>query len=209
MDVYLASGNAHKFEEFVTMVMKARLKLNFQSATAIGGMPEVEESGRTFEENARIKADALAQCLPSGAWALADDSGLIVDALAGQPGVHSARYAGPGGNAAANNIKLLHELRGVPMGQRTARFQCVLCFEQKGGEARLFSGSCEGHIQLAPSGTMGFGYDPLFRPLGYNRSFAELGSAQKNLLSHRARAVAEWIKFLKGREPGAPPHAGT
>jgi XTP/dITP diphosphohydrolase len=209
MDVYLASGNAHKFEEFVTMVMKARLKLNFHAASALGGMPDVEESGDTFEANARIKAEALLGILPEGAWALADDSGLIVDALDGEPGVHSSRYAGPGGNAAANNIKLLNALRGVPMEKRTARFKCVLCFQQKGAEPHLFAGTCEGHIQLAPTGLMGFGYDPLFRPKCYNKSFAELGSAQKNLLSHRARAVAEWIAHLKRLETGSPDQAGA
>jgi XTP/dITP diphosphohydrolase len=197
MDVYLASGNEHKHEEFVAMIFKAGLRIKFHSAAAVGGMPEVEESGNTFEANARIKAEALGSLLPDGAWALADDSGLIVDALDGAPGVHSSRYAGPGGNAAANNIKLLKELKGIPIEERTARFKCVLCYQQKGGTLNYFSGACEGHILLAPTGLMGFGYDPLFRPLGYTKSFAELGSAKKNLLSHRARAIAEWAKFLK------------
>jgi XTP/dITP diphosphohydrolase len=197
MDVFLASGNNHKFEEFVEMIMKARLQINFYSAMAVDGMPEVEESGHTLEENAKIKGDALAAKLNKGAWVLADDSGLIVDALDGAPGVHSARFAGPGGNAVANNIKLLKELRGVPVDRRTARFSCVLYFLQVGGEGRLFKGTCEGHILTAPSGTYGFGYDPLFRPIGYTKSFAELGSAKKHALSHRARAVREWIEFLQ------------
>jgi XTP/dITP diphosphohydrolase len=197
MDVFLASGNPHKFEEFVEMVMKARLRINFHSAMAVNGMPDVEESGDTLEENARIKADALAGKLNNGAWVLADDSGLIVDALDGAPGVHSARFAGPGGNAVANNIKLLKELRGLPMDKRTARFSCVLYFLQVGGEGRFFKGICEGHILAAPAGAYGFGYDPLFRPLGYNKSFAELGSAKKHALSHRARAVKEWAEFVK------------
>lgn len=197
MDIFLASGNEHKFQEFVQMLTKAGLKLNFHSAVAVGGMPEVDESGNTFEENARIKADALCELLPRSAYALADDSGLIVDALDGQPGVHSSRYAGLDSNAVANNIKLLKELRSVPMEKRTARFKCVLCFKRNGGNSHYFSGTCEGHILEAPTGTMGFGYDPLFRPLGYEESFAELGSASKNKLSHRGRAIAEWTSFLK------------
>lgn len=204
MDVFLASGNPHKFEEFVEMVMKARLQLNFHSAAAVDGMPEVEESGDTLEKNARIKGDALAGKLNQEAWVLADDSGLIVDALDGAPGVHSARFAGPGGNAVANNIKLLKELRGIPMDKRTARFSCVLYFRQVGGEGRLFRGSCEGHILTHPMGTHGFGYDPLFQPLGYNESFAELGSARKHALSHRARAVKEWAEYVRAISATAP-----
>lgn len=197
MDVFLASGNNHKFNEFVEMIMKARLQINFHSAMAVDGMPDVDESGDTLEDNAKIKGDALANRLNKGAWVLADDSGLIVDALDGAPGVHSARYAGPGGNAVANNIKLLKELKGIPMEQRTARFSCVLYFLQVGGEGRLFTGSCEGHILTAPTGIYGFGYDPLFRPLGYTKSFAELGSAKKHALSHRARAVKDWAEFVR------------
>ncbi|NDV62734.1 RdgB/HAM1 family non-canonical purine NTP pyrophosphatase [Puniceicoccales bacterium CK1056] len=200
MDIFLASGNPHKFEEFVAILPQDGLKINFHSAEVFGGMPEVEETGSVFEENARIKAEALEELLPLDAWALADDSGLMVDALNGQPGVHSSRYAGPACNAVANNIKLLNELRGVPGEERTARFKCVLCFKQKGGPCHFFSGSCEGHILLAPTGEMGFGYDPLFQPLGYDKSFAELGSAQKNSLSHRGQAISEWVKFLKSAE---------
>ena len=199
MNVFLASGNEHKFQEFVQMLTQAGLKLNFHSAAAVGGMPEVEESGSTFEENAKIKADALCSLLSGTAYALADDSGLIVDALDGQPGVHSSRYAGLDGNAVANNIKLLKELRGVPMEKRTARFKCVLCFKQSVGACHYFTGTCEGHILEAPAGSMGFGYDPLFRPLGHEESFAELGNAKKNELSHRGRAIAEWVDFLKSQ----------
>ena len=209
MDVYLASGNAHKFEEFVEMVMKACLCINFHSAMAVNGMPDVEETGLTLEENARLKADALAAKLHPGTWVLADDSGLIVDALDGAPGIHSARFAGPGGNAVANNIKLLKGLRGIPIDQRTAHFSCVLCFLEVGGEAHIFKGICEGHILTHPTGTYGFGYDPLFRPLGYNKSFAELGSAKKHALSHRARAVKDWATFINARAVGDQPAAGS
>lgn len=197
MDIFLASGNPHKFSEFIEILTKADQKVNFHSADVIGGMPEVEESGDSFEENARLKAEALEELVSPGAWVLADDSGLMVDALDGEPGVHSSRYAGPSGNAVANNIKLLKELHGVPMEERTARFKCVLCFKQKGHPCHIFSGTCEGHILTAPAGTMGFGYDPLFRPLGHEQSFAELAGAEKNALSHRGAAIGEWVKFLE------------
>ena len=200
MEIYLASGNQHKLEEFVQMIHKERLQVRLMGADAAGGMPEVEESGQTLEENARIKALALLEKVPAGSWVLSDDSGLIVDALDGAPGVHSARYAGPGGNATANNIKLLQELKGVPEKDRTARFACVLCFVTHGREPRVFSGTCEGHIMQAPSGYRGFGYDPHFRPLGYQRTFADLGSAIKNNLSHRGRAVSAWAAWIRGNQ---------
>lgn len=200
MDVFLASGNSHKFEEFISIVLKLGLKLNLYSADYIGGMPEVEETGSTFEENARIKAEALAKRSAYNSWILSDDSGLMVDALDGRPGVQSARYAGPGANDLANNIKLLGELKGLDGDNRTARFRSVLCFLQVGGECLYFSGDCEGRILTSPSGDQGFGYDPLFLPNGYDKSFAELGSAVKNAISHRGRAVASWIEYLKGIE---------
>lgn len=205
MKIYLASGNAHKFGEFAGMVEAARLPVEFRSAQAIGGMPEVEETGDTFEANAELKAMALAQVVGPAGWVLADDSGLLVDALGGQPGVHSARYAGPGADAEANNGKLLQELEGLPMERRTARFVCVLCFTQAGRPAAFFRGTCEGHILLEPAGMEGFGYDPLFRPLGHGQSFAQLGARVKEVLSHRAEAVAEWVEYMRiflGRPEG-------
>lgn len=197
MQVVLASGNPHKFEEFSTLVHKARLGIRFLDAGAIGGMPAVEESAETLEENALLKARALAERVPGGSWVLADDSGLEVDALNGAPGVRSARFAGPGGIAAANNLKLLAELKGIPLEKRTARFSCVLYFLQVGGEGHVFTGTCEGHILEHPRGWRGFGYDPLFRPVGYKRTFAEMAASTKNSLSHRARAVRQWIAWLK------------
>lgn len=209
MEVYLASSNRHKFEEFVELVMKARLAINLNTPAAVGGMPAVEESGDTLEENARIKAEALAAKVEHGAWVLADDSGLLVDALDGAPGVYSARYAGPGQNTIANNLKLLQELRVVPAEKRTARFSCVLAFHQVGGETHLFKGSCEGHILNAPRGHHGFGYDPLFQPVGYTKSFAELGSAKKQSLSHRALAFKEWAAFMRIKISERDAQAGT
>ena len=198
MEVYLASGNPHKFEEFAEMAHHDRVRVNLRTPTELGGMPDVEETGTTFEENALLKAEALAGRVPRDAWVIADDSGLQVDALDGAPGVQSARYAGPGSNASANNVKLLQALKGIPMARRTARFVCVLCFLKPGGDRHFFKGCCEGHILEAPSGRGGFGYDPLFRPLGYAKSFADLGSAVKHCLSHRGRAVEAWAKFVRG-----------
>ncbi len=206
MDIYLASGNPHKYEEFAAMLRAAGVAARLLPAAAAGGMPEVEESGATFADNARRKAEALAERVPDGAWVLADDSGLEVDALGGAPGVRSARYAGGQGDAAANNARLLRELAGVPPARRTARFRCVLCFLQRGGgPARFFSGACEGRIVGAPANGGGFGYDPLFQPLGHEQTFAQLDPAAKNRLSHRARAFAAWARFarrLGGQQAG-------
>lgn len=197
MDVYLATGNQHKCEEFVEMIHKFQIPVNLKSANEAGGMPEVDESGDTLQANARLKGEALLKQVPEGAWVLADDTGLLVDALDGAPGVHSSRFAGPGGNAVANNIKLLQVLKGIPLQKRTARFSCVLFFAQAGKEGLFFEGTCEGHIMTAPSGLRGFGYDPLFQPLGYNKTFADLGSTVKNNLSHRGRAVAIWARHVR------------
>jgi len=197
MDVFLASGNEHKFQEFHEMLPGVGVNLTLHSANEAGGMPEVDENGETFEANALLKAEALVEKIPDGAWVLADDSGLVVDALGGAPGVHSARFAGPSGNAAANNLKLLHELETCPMERRTARFRCVLAFIQAGGASRFFEGSCEGIILPHPTGDEGFGYDPLFQPSGYGKSFAELSGEEKNKVSHRGKAVQAWITFLK------------
>ena len=197
MEVYLASSNQHKLEEFIQMANSLELDIELKGADEVGGMPDVDENGDSFEQNARIKAESLLHKVPEGAWVLADDSGLIVDALDGEPGVHSARFAGPAANAAANNIKLLHLLHGIPEEQRTARFSCVLCFMKKGSDAKVFHGKCEGHIMTAPSGEEGFGYDPLFTPIGYSETFAVLGNDIKNSLSHRGKAVFEWANFVR------------
>ena len=147
----------------------------------------VEETGSTFAENALIKARAVAARHP-GAWVLADDSGLVVDALGGAPGVRSARYAGRDGDTPANNALLLKNLAGVA--DRRAHFACAIALIAPDGTVRHFEGRCDGHIAEAPSGAGGFGYDPLFIPDGHNRSFAELAPAEKNAISHRGRALA-------------------
>lgn len=154
-------------------------------------VPEVEEDGDTFEANAAKKAREVSRA--TGLPALADDSGLEVDALAGAPGVWSARYAGLGAGDAANNAKLLQALRDVPDERRSARFRSALAFADTAGplgnELITTTGACEGRILHAPRGTGGFGYDPLFYVPELGATFAELGVGTKNNLSHRARAM--------------------
>lgn len=196
---YLASGNAHKVAELETLARASALDVAILSARAVGGMPPVVEDAGTFVGNARKKAVALRAKLPAGpgTWALADDSGLCVDALDGHPGVESAYYAGPQGDAAANLRKLTEVMRDVPESRRGAQFHCVLFAVGPAGEEKIFEGVCPGRLVHEPRGGAGFGYDPLFVPEGSTLSFAELGDTEKNRLSHRARAwakLAEWVR---------------
>jgi XTP/dITP diphosphohydrolase len=196
---YLASANPHKAAELQALADAARLPVGIVPAREIGGMPAVEEDTGSFEGNARKKAVALRAKAPRGAWILADDSGLCVDALDGGPGVESAYYAGARGDGAANLAKLVETLRGVPPPRRGAFFICVLFAAGSGGEEFIFEGRCQGRLLDAPRGGGGFGYDPLFVPEGYDLSFAELGETVKNKVSHRARAwekFANWARML-------------
>jgi XTP/dITP diphosphohydrolase len=156
-------------------------------------LSEVEEKGATFAENALLKAECYhAQ---TGWLTLADDSGLVVDALGGRPGVHSARYAGAGASDADKVAKLLAEMKDVPAPERTARFVCVIALVGQ-GVRETFTGQCEGAIAAAPRGTGGFGYDPVFVASGSERTFAELTRAEKAAVSHRGHAlqqVRDWL----------------
>jgi XTP/dITP diphosphohydrolase len=165
------------------------------SAADFVDFPETVEDGVTFEENALKKAREASQF--SGLPALADDSGLVVDALNGRPGVFSARYAGEGVGDTANNLRLLEELRTIPEDRRQGAFVCVLAFVTPEGVERLFSGSIAGRILSAARGEGGFGYDPLFLVDGFDRSMAELGLADKNRVSHRAQAFAKFREYLE------------
>lgn len=200
MDIYLASGNAHKVAEFGQLLASApgdlASRIRIRSAKEAGGMPKVEEDTGTFEGNALKKAMALRGIIPAGAWALSDDSGLCVDHLGGAPGVESAYYAGPQGDSAANLRKLVDVMSTVPEGRRAAHFRCLLCLVAPDGTARYFDGRCEGRLAFQPAGGAGFGYDPLFIPQGHAQSFAELGEAVKNQLSHRGRAWKQLEAFL-------------
>ena len=184
----LASGNPHKAAEMRSLATDSGLALEILSATAFGGMPPVVEDTGTFSGNARRKAQTLRARLPAGHWSLADDSGLCVDALDGAPGVDSAYYAGPAGDAAANLAKLVAVMANVSVARRGAHFVCVLCLLDPDGRESLFEGRCAGRLALAPEGGGGFGYDPLFIPEGHSATLARLGDAVKNSLSHRARA---------------------
>jgi len=200
----IATRNAHKVGEISAILGEPFRYLTLDDYPSA---PSVVEDATTFTGNATKKATELARwvgaAIPQPAFVLADDSGLEVDALAGAPGVHSARFAaldsGAAGNSpdADNNRKLLHLLQNIPAEKRTARFRCVLALveaqspKSKIQSLRLFSGACEGRIDFAPRGAGGFGYDPLFIPDGFTQSFAELGEDVKNRLSHRAQALAQ------------------
>lgn len=194
MKLYLASGNAHKAAEMNALAQASGLGVEIVSAKAAGGMPPVVEDTGTFTGNARKKALALKAVVPADAWVLADDSGLCVNKLGGGPGVESAYYAGPQGDGAANLRKLVEVMRGVPAGERGAHFMCVLLLAGPGGTEAVFEGRCDGVLSDEPRGGSGFGYDPLFVPVGYEQSFSELGDDVKNSLSHRGRA---WAKLVE------------
>lgn len=194
----VATGNAHKVTEFDRLLEGCGFELC--SASVCGGMPDVVEDGDSFAANARIKAIALRALAPPEAWVVSDDSGLEVDALEGAPGIFSARYAGQDATDRANLEKLLIELADLPSMQRSARFRCVLCLIDPHGEEHFFEGECEGCIAMEPSGTEGFGYDPVFIPAGHSESFGELGDSVKSRLSHRAAAVQKLREGLEAFE---------
>ena len=184
MKLVLATRNPKKLKELKALLDIPGLEI--VSALELANAPEVVEDGTTFHENAVKKAASLARF--SGCWALADDSGLEVEALNGAPGTHSARYAGEPVKYAANNRKLLQALQGET--NRRARFRSVIALASPDGETRCVEGTCEGVILEAGRGRKGFGYDPVFQPNGYAQSFAEMDSTEKNRISHRAKALA-------------------
>ncbi len=191
--VVLASGNAGKLREFVRILAPLEMSVVPQSDFDV---PEAEENGLSFVENALIKARAASR--HTGLPAIADDSGLEVDALNGAPGIYSARYAEGAGDE-ANNRKLLGALRDVPESQRTARFQCLLVYLRHWQDPVpiICQGSWEGRILFEPAGSEGFGYDPLFYVPEHACSSAELPRDLKNAISHRARASALLLEALR------------
>lgn len=193
--IVLASGNAGKARELAALLAGLGWEIIPQTAFAV---PEAEETGLTFVENALLKARNAAQ--RTGMPALADDSGLVVDALGGRPGIHSARYAGPGADDQSNIDRLLLELREAPPERRTARFVCVLALLRHAADPLpvLCEGRWEGSILTEPHGANGFGYDPVFLVPGENRTAAELDPAVKNRLSHRGQALARLAERLRG-----------
>ena len=194
MKIVLATSNRNKIEEIKELLKAPGLEI--VSPAAFGSSPPVaEEDGKTFMENARKKAIATAQW--SGMLTLADDSGLVVDALEGEPGIRSARFAGPDGDTDANNALLLERMKDVPDGQRSARFLCVVCLASPLGVTWEAEGTVEGSITRKRIGKKGFGYDPIFfyDPAGV--TFAQMDPEKKNSVSHRAVA----IKALARRIP--------
>jgi XTP/dITP diphosphohydrolase len=189
--LYLATANPHKAAEILEMLAGC----GWQVLPAPAEVADVEETGQTFEENARLKAQTVARV--TGACALADDSGLEVDALEGAPGPMSRRWAGAGANDADRNRLLLDALHAVPPERRTARFVCVACIASPQGILWEGRGSLEGSIAMAPSGEGGFGYDPLFTLPQDGRTLAELTRTEKNAVSHRGRAIAAARAWLR------------
>lgn len=190
MRLIIATHNQDKVKEFQRIL--SPLSVSVETAE----LEEVEETGRTFEENALLKAETA--CRVTGLPAVADDSGLAVDALNGDPGVYSARYAGEGAASADRNRKLLHALREVPAEKRSARFVCAICCVFPNGGRITARGECEGFIAFQPRGGGGFGYDPLFLVGG--KSFGELAGEEKDKISHRGRALREFAEKLKEYE---------
>ena len=194
MKLVLASANAGKQRELAALLAPLGFETVLQSAL---GIDSIAETGATFEANALLKARHAASRarLP----ALADDSGLEVDALGGRPGVWSARYAGDAATDADNNARLLAELAHLPAGRRAARYRCVLALVRTAEDAAplIASGSWEGRIATSAAGSGGFGYDPLFVPEGLDVTAAELPAARKNALSHRAMALAALVAQLE------------
>lgn len=188
----IATGNPGKFSEIAWML--SELSVELVSLRDFSNVSEAVENGATFEENARIKA--LHYAGQTGVMALADDSGLEVDALGGAPGIHSAYYAGTHGDDAANNAKLIRALADVPSVRRTARFRCVVALAKNGDVLATADGSFEGLIVDSPLGQNGFGYDPHFRVPELDLTAAQLPAEQKNRISHRARAIRALIPEL-------------
>ena len=197
--IVVATGNAHKLTEIEDILSRVLPDVAFVALGQLGDFEDPEETGTTFLENALIKAEAaVAQ---TGLTAIADDSGLVVDALDGEPGVYSARYAGVHGDDAANNAKLLEKLGGVADDARTARFMSVIALVDASGMVLTGTGACEGVIGYDSRGENGFGYDPLFLPADTpGKTMAELTPSEKNAISHRFHALQDLAAQLSGDE---------
>ena len=193
--IVLASNNAGKVREIAELLAGGKIRVIPQGEL---GAPDVEETGLTFVENAILKARGAAD--HSGLAAIADDSGIEVDALQGAPGIYSARFAGPGASDKENLEKLLQELRDVPDEERGARFQCLMVYMRHGKDPTplIFQGTWEGRILRAPRGENGFGYDPVFFVPSEGCSAAQLPAATKNRLSHRGQALRALVRCLGG-----------
>jgi XTP/dITP diphosphohydrolase len=195
--IVLASNNAGKVREFSQLLAQSHIQVIPQNQL---GVPEADETGLSFVENAILKARNAAAY--SGLAAIADDSGLEVDALGGAPGIYSARYAGSGASDAANLTKLLTDLEGVEEARRSARFQCLMVYLRHAADPTpvVCQGTWEGSILYGPQGENGFGYDPVFFVPTQHCSAAELDSEIKNALSHRGQALRKLVAYLQGQD---------
>ena len=193
MKIVVASNNSHKIAEIEAFLRKYRPSAELMSLSDIGFTDEIVEDGKTFEENALIKAHAVSKF---GYISIADDSGLMVDALDGAPGIYSARFAGEPCDDAKNNEKLLHELDGLAREKRGAKFVSVIACVLPSGKEIVARGECRGEILTEYRGSGGFGYDPLFyyEPLG--KTYAEMTADEKNSVSHRARSLEAFAKIF-------------
>ena len=195
--LYLATNNDHKVRELSAMFERENLPIEVKSAAAVGGMPDVEETESTFVGNATLKVMALADRLSEGEYALADDSGIEVDALDGAPGIYSARFAGRDTTDTANLVKLMILISQVPEEDRGAQFACSLVLVDWMGERTTFSDICRGRLIPESRGENGFGYDPAFIPDGYENTFGELDWSVKSRISHRAKALQQLVAWLR------------
>ncbi|PRS10465.1 non-canonical purine NTP pyrophosphatase [Bacillus atrophaeus] len=193
-EAIIATHNPGKVKEFKDIL--APKGFDVKSLADIGFLEEIEETGHTFEENAVLKAEAVAKAVNK--MVIADDSGLSVDNLGGSPGVYSARYAGEQKDDTANINKVLQELKGIEKEQRTARFRCALAVSIPGEETKTVEGHVEGYIAEEPKGENGFGYDPIFIVKDKDKTMAELTSDEKNKISHRANALKKLSQLLEG-----------
>lgn len=195
MKIVIATGNEHKKDE-IKAVLGSKFDVVTMKEEAID--IDIVEDGATFEENALIKARALKEYTKEAI--IADDSGLMVDALDGRPGVYSARYAGEDATDEMNNEKLLLEMKHVPLENRSAKFICIMALILPNGEEHLFRGECKGYIDFTLNGQNGFGYDPLFVVNGLKKTFGELSAKEKNKISHRALALSKLTEMLMKNE---------
>ncbi|MBV9489461.1 MAG: RdgB/HAM1 family non-canonical purine NTP pyrophosphatase [Verrucomicrobia bacterium] len=193
----IATRNSHKTREIREILGPG---WDVRDVTTLAHAPEVEETGQTFQDNAVLKATAISEVIITPEMVLADDSGLEVDALNGEPGVRSARYAGPSATDADNRSLLRQKLSGLPAARFSARFRCVMALAREGNVLATVDGAVEGEVIREERGHGGFGYDPMFIPSGYQQTFAELAPAIKNSLSHRARALRKVLELLR-RQP--------
>jgi len=193
MTIVLATRNKKKVKELRRMF--AAYKIRFLTIDSFPGCPDVEEDGKTFRANAVKKAVEISKC--TGCPAIADDSGLEVRALGGAPGVFSARFAGEDADDEKNVTKLLRAMKDVEGEDRTARFVCCIALALPDGKYKTFTGHARGSIGGKPKGFNGFGYDPVFYPSGYQRTFAEMTDREKDSLSHRGKAMKKLYIFLK------------